>query len=1347
MNTRAWVLILVCALCSAQLWAADFYVSPNGAAAGNGSITNPWDLQTALNHPPTIHAGDTIWLRGGRYFYTGLLSRIGQPNVTALFQSKLQGTAAAPIIVRGYTGERAIIDGNIAASPIKNIGIVAQSAGGYVTYRDFEITNSDPNGRLLTQLFFDNSNTPVRRGNSIDFRASGIKIINTVIYDTGQGIGSWQQAPDFEAYGNVIFNNGWDAPDRAHGHGVYTQNDTGAKLFKHNIFGSGFELSFKAAGTSASQIKNFTIAQNALYGVGMLLGGNGPVDNLLFDGNYNYKMPVTLGYGGTQNNAATLTNNYMGGGYSIDNFTTVTLSHNVVFYNDPFALGVLKVTSAWQPSANSFANNSYYRSFQAFPYWCFNIMNANSNISQLKGLYAFNKTQGTQAQTYNYTHRSWQDDLGLDMTSTFSDAAPAGVKTFVNPNQYDPDRAMIVIYNFDHNNSVNADISALNWPAGSVYELHNSQDYFGDVVTGVYNGGSTLMIPMTGHTVSKPLGYDPLWTWYHFRPLSSFFPEYGAFSLIRRNNTGVLPPVIQSFSGSAAKIPPGQSSTLSWIVSGATSISIDNSIGAVPASGAHTVSPGAPTAYTLTASNAVGSVSAVVVVNVSSPPVITIQPANQTVLVGQNATFIAAASGTSPIFYQWRLNGVNISGATSTKYQTPVTTVADNGSIYDVVIWNSEGSVTSGTAVLTVTGTSIPPSITTQPANQTVAVGQTATFTVIANGAPAPTYQWQNGTTNIVGATNYTYTIPSTTMVDNGTIYRCVVTNATGSVTSNTATLTVNGIAPTISTQPINQTVTVGQTTTFTVVASGNPAPTYQWQKGTVNIAGATSASHTTPATTIADNGTIYHCVVTNPTGSVTSSAATLTVNGIAPIINAQPNNQTVPVGQTAAFTIVASGNPAPTYQWQRGTANISSATSASYTTPVTTMADNGATYRCVVTNAAGSVTSNAATLTVNGVAPTITTQPVNKTVAAAQTATFSVMVSGAPAPTYQWQKGAINISGAITASYTIPATTMADNGATYRCVVTNSAGVVISNAATLTVTNTAPVISSRAFANPNPATVGQSVAFSVAAKDVNGDTLTYAWTLGDGSSATVASVNHAYTAAGSFTATVLVSDPYGGKVTSSAPIIVNPRTGTGTNSGTGTNTGTGTGTSTGTGTGTVTVTGIGIGTGTSTGTGTGGGIRFKLKTMTGVLSKGGGRDSTSLAGTIPNLPALFDPSNAALTLNVGGATGSFALDAHGRARNDRGSFALRLKFSRTKGVSKRFFAGGDATFIARLTNGSWAAVWVATGMDVNATMKNASETVPVRVTLNGSIYQIPASVLYSAKSGKGSFKLSNGAR
>ncbi|HKN16792.1 MAG TPA: hypothetical protein VJX47_07620, partial [Candidatus Sulfotelmatobacter sp.] len=181
--------------------------------------------------------------------------------------------------------------------------------------------------------------------------------------------------------------------------------------------------------------------------------------------------------------------------------------------------------------------------------------------------------------------------------------------------------------------------------------------------------------------------------------------------------------------------------------------------------------------------------------------------------------------------------------------------------------------------------------------------------------------------------------------------------------------------APTISAQPANQSVAVGQTATFSVTASGTAPLSCQWQKGTTAISGATSATYTTAATTTADSGSKFSVVVSNATGSTTSNAATLTVTAtaVAPTITQQPASVTVTAGQTATFSVTATGTDPLTYQWLQGTTSITGATSASYATPATTTANSGTQYKVIVSNSVGSATSNVATLTVNAAPPAST--------------------------------------------------------------------------------------------------------------------------------------------------------------------------------------------------------------------------------------------------------------------------------------------------------------------------------------------------------------------------------------
>ena len=99
---------------------------------------------------------------------------------------------------------------------------------------------------------------------------------------------------------------------------------------------------------------------------------------------------------------------------------------------------------------------------------------------------------------------------------------------------------------------------------------------------------------------------------------------------------------------------------------------------------------------------------------------------------------------------------------------------------------------------------------------------------------------------------------------------------------SGTSTTPPSSTAPTITTQPGSQSVTVGQTATFSVIGAGTAPLSYQWQTNGTAITGATASSYTTAATTLADNGSTFKVTVSNAVGTITSAAATLTVSATA---------------------------------------------------------------------------------------------------------------------------------------------------------------------------------------------------------------------------------------------------------------------------------------------------------------------------------------------------------------------------------------------------------------------------------------------------------------------------------
>ena len=297
----------------------------------------------------------------------------------------------------------------------------------------------------------------------------------------------------------------------------------------------------------------------------------------------------------------------------------------------------------------------------------------------------------------------------------------------------------------------------------------------------------------------------------------------------------------------------------------------------------------------------------IVQANFGSLPIVSISPSNQVVLVGNNAVLTANAAGLPPLSYQWQDSEGIFVGQTNAIFSI-IDAQATNSDTYSVVVSNPFGSVTS--AVVTVT-VGIPPSIASQPSNQTVEAGSSLTLTVTANGSTPFEYQWENSEGEIAGQTNSSLVLnPAITNYTDS--YSVIIANPYGAVTSEVAAAFVY-LPVSILSQPASQVVPYSGTASFGITAYGFPMPTsYQWMFNGTNLTGDNSSTLTINSVRLSNTGS-YQVQVNNGYSSITSHVATLNMSPS--IVNAF-NGATAIWGQDADFTVGAVGSGTLNYQW-----------------------------------------------------------------------------------------------------------------------------------------------------------------------------------------------------------------------------------------------------------------------------------------------------------------------------------------------------------------------------------------------------------------------------------------------
>lgn len=452
-----------------------FYAAPNGSPQGDGSIANPWDLQTALSQTAVVTPGSTIWLRGGTY--------TGGPYGGG-FLSTLVGTPDAPILVRQYAGERATVTNRL------------YTAGAYTWFWGFEITNPAFGGEGTDYDYL-----------ILAYSSVGDRFINLVLHDgPSSGIASFSPlyttATGSTVYGCLIYNNGTHFN---HDHGVYLMNDvaTGTLAVGDNIvfnnWATGLHLySNPVEGT----LSGFDIEGNIVFGNGaisvpanrtneIVVGGAPPASSVVLRDNYvyresasgfsPYRVGTEIGYvdGSSANRDVVLERNYLVGGLYLKQWSTASVRDNLIYdYAGPMVLtDSIAAGQTW--GANRFHGAPGLWNWQHAP-------NAFTDFA------------------------TWKSQTALVAPGSYQGSGPPADTVIVRPNQYEAGRANIIVYNWSQQASVAVDLSGV-LSAGDHYVVQNAQDFFGPpVASGSYDGAS-LQLPMAGITPAAPVGrsYTP----------------------------------------------------------------------------------------------------------------------------------------------------------------------------------------------------------------------------------------------------------------------------------------------------------------------------------------------------------------------------------------------------------------------------------------------------------------------------------------------------------------------------------------------------------------------------------------------------------------------------------------------------------------------------------------------------------------------------------------------------------------------------------------------------------------------------------------------------------------------
>jgi hypothetical protein len=461
--------------------------------------------------------------------------------------------------------------------------------------------------------------------------------------------------------------------------------------------------------------------------------------------------------------------------------------------------------------------------------------------------------------------------------------------------------------------------------------------------------------------------------------------------------------------------------------------------------------------YRCIVANAFGATaSRAAAVTVAHPPILQQDlPSQRTVAHGSSTVLAVTATGTATLRYQWRKDGVVLTGAATSSLSFSRLSPAASGS-YSCTVSNDLGQLTSTSCSLSVL---YAPALVVHPVSSlTVPSSGAFSLSVVAFGSADLHYRWQKNGQDIPGAADAPLFTATADWWSRGS-YCCVVSNAVGRATSKYAAVEVRS-APLLISMPSRVKVARGASLRPLAQATGSGPLRYQWSRAGLPMSGQTQPFLILPPAADSTAGN-YVLTVSNAFGSISSQLSVIVENP--PRIVSQPRSITAGLTTTSGFSVFAASPAAvPSseasalrYQWQRNNVNLPSETSAVLILTNLATAHAGS-YRCIISNDVGSVTTVSATLTLHTL-PSILAQPVPRHTLAYAPTTFRVTGTGTGPLLYRWSKDGLNLNASSritgTASPELKITeTLESDAGTYSCVVFNTVGQVHSTDTALTV-------------------------------------------------------------------------------------------------------------------------------------------------------------------------------------------------------------------------------------------------------------------------------------------------------